>query len=978
MSLQEQVIHFGEKLQQLASKDQHRQLGWVDALMARTIADDDFRIQALRFIDVLPALDDDETLARHLQEYFAHVELPQLAEWGLKYTDSPWVTRIASPTVRYTLRGLARKFMGGSQLHHALTTVSRLRNKNMNFTLDLLGEATISEAESEKYQMDYLHMIQTLAEPINNWHEDDLLDKVNNRHSPRLSLSLKLSSLYSQIKATDPEGSITAIASRLRPILQEAKRNKAFITLDMEQYDFKHIVLQCFRDIMMEDEFRNWPDVGLAMQAYLKETYDDLELLIDWVKQRGTPVTVRLVRGAYWDFETVIAKQNNWPCPVWQNKNNTDAHYERCMRLLFENYPHIEIAIASHNYRSIAYAMALAEQHKLTPNKFEFQMLYGMADHLKHALVEMGYRLRVYVPYGETLPGMAYLVRRLLENSSGQSILDFGLSEEKQNVDFSEPKENNIETEADYKHKKEFTNTSVLRFTNQQERSQYSSIIQKTQKELGKEYPLIINGTPVQGEDIIESRNPAKPDEIIGIVSSASKAQADLALDAALNSFAEWKNTPVKKRADYLRNVASLLKKRRMEFSAWQILEAGKNWHEADGDVCEAIDFINYYADQAELINQPAINEISGEHNQHYHHAKGVGLVIPPWNFPLAILAGMLSATIVTGNTAILKPSSLTPVIAARFMALFQEVNLPPGVINFLPGAGSQVGEYLARKPEINIIAFTGSQQVGTQLIQIGAQIQPEQDHLKHVIAEMGGKNTLIIDSDADLDDAILGSLHSAFGFQGQKCSAASRIIVVGQIHDRYVERLIAATKSLTIGPPTSAGNFMGPVIDEKSYSRIMQTIHDGKQAGQLELFEDSNAFDDGYYIPPAIFTHVDPSSPLAQEEIFGPVLSVMQANDFDEAISIANNTRYALTGGLYSRQPSHLQQARTELNVGNLYLNRKTTGALVSRQPFGGFKMSGQGSKSGGKDYLLQFMNTSCVTENTLRRGFAPKTDKD
>ncbi|HEY9050115.1 MAG TPA: L-glutamate gamma-semialdehyde dehydrogenase [Gammaproteobacteria bacterium] len=976
MSLDTSIAAFGEQLLKLAKKDSQSQHSWIDVLMARTISDENFRIQALRFIDVLPALDDDIELANHLQEYFGHLPLPQFAEWSLKQTDAPWIKRIAAPTVRYTLRGLARKFMGGSHLHHALTSISRLRHRNMNFTLDLLGEATISEEEADQYQQAYLHMLQQLSEPVNNWHDNPLLDHIGKRPSPRLNVSLKLSSLYSQINALDPEGSVAAIALRLKPLLRAAMEHQAFITLDMEQYDFKHIVLQCFKTIMMEDEFRHWPNVGIAIQAYLKDSLEDLQDLIDWAKQRGTPVTIRLVRGAYWDYETVIARQNDWPCPVWQQKSDSDYQYELCLKLLFDNHAHVDTAIASHNYRSIACAMALAESLQLSPQDFEFQMLYGMADHLKHALVAMGYRLRVYVPYGETLPGMAYLVRRLLENSSGQSIMDFGLAEEQQKISFDAPKPSEADVALSKKSSRKFSNMPLLRFTQTEQRDSFSQAIQSVRQQLGRHYPLIINGRPVETDNKIESRNPAKPDELIGSISAASQPQADKALQAAMNAFPAWSNLSFRQRADYLRRVAILLKRQRMEFAAWQILEAGKNWREADADVCEAIDFLNYYASQAEYFDQPEVNEIAGELNQYYHRPKGVGLVIPPWNFPLAILTGMLAATIVTGNTAILKPSSLTPVIAARFIDLFREVELPPGVVNFLPGSGRKVGDYLARKAEVHVIAFTGSQQVGTQLIQIGAQVQPEQNHIKRVIAEMGGKNTIIIDRDADLDDAILGTLHSAFGFQGQKCSAASRIIVVGKIYERYCERLIAAARSLTIGPPEQPGNFMGPVIDANAYESITQAIEHGKQAGNLALFDKRNCPGGGYYIPPAIFTEVDPDSPLAQEEIFGPVLCVLQAKDFNQAISMANNTRYGLTGGLYSRQPSHLQQARSDFRVGNLYLNRKITGAQVSRQPFGGFKMSGVGSKAGGDDYLLQFMDSSCVTENTLRRGFAPKVE--
>lgn len=977
--LQNQVEACGMRLTDAISDtsssntSQHK---WLDLLINRTISEPKFRIQALRFIDVLPSLDDDQVLTEHLQEYFSELELPRFAEWGLKHSDIPWATKIAAPTIRYTLRGLARKFMGGSQLHHALTTVSRLRHQNMNFTLDLLGEATISETESNAYQQQYLQMLHSLSEPVNNWHNKPLLDTSYGEQSPRLNLSIKLSSLYSQIRCVAPETSIDKICKKLRPILRSAKENNAFITIDMEQYDFKHIVLACFRQIIMEDEFKTWPNIGLAMQAYLKDTLEDLQQLISLVKERGTAVTIRLVRGAYWDYETVVARQNNWPCPVWENKNDTDYNFEQCLYLLLTSPETIHTAIASHNARSIAYAMALIDQLNIQTDQFEFQMLYGMADSLKQALVKLNYRLRVYVPYGETLPGMAYLVRRLLENSSGQNMLDSGFGDQNSLFDkhcFDAPISSQSSVQLKNISDTSFKNIPLLRFTNKAQRKKFASTIQQVKQYLGKSYPLIINGKEIYCDNKITSLNPANPAQLVGQVSSADQSHADLALDSAREIFPYWSNTSVRQRADYLRRVATLLKTRRMEFAAWQIFEAGKNWQEADADVCEAIDFINYYAQQAELISQGSTISISGEINSVNYKARGVSLVIPPWNFPLAILCGMLSASIVTGNTCILKPSSLTPVTASKFMQLWKEVNLPEGVINFLPGSGKVIGEYLAKKPDIHIIAFTGSLQVGSKLINIGSQIQPGQHHFKKVIAEMGGKNAIIIDSDADLDDAVLGTIHSAFDFQGQKCSAASRAIVVSHIYDKFVKRLLEATKSLNIGDPENPHNLIGPVIDSKSYNRILSAIQNGKQTANYHGINNIQ-LNNGHYIQPCIFTEVEPQSPLAQEEIFGPVLAVIKAESFTEAITIANTTRYALTGAVYSRQQSHLQYARDNFNVGNLYLNRKSTGALVNRQPFGGFRMSGTGNKAGGTEYLLQFMDAFCITENTMRRGFAPE----
>jgi len=981
---QTQVETCGQRLNATISKQStpaNTQHKWLDFLIGRTISDATFRIQALRFIDVLPSLENDQVLAAHLQEYFSDLDLPSFAEWGLKHTDAPWATRIAAPTVRYTLRGLARKFMGGNKLHHALTTVSRLRHQNMNFTLDLLGEATISETESEAYQQQYLTMLQSLSEPVSNWSTNTLLDISHNETSPRLNLSIKLSSLYSQIRTVAPQHSVDEICLRLRPVLREAIKNNAFITIDMEQYDFKHIVIACFQKIIMEDEFLNWPHIGVALQAYLKDTYDDIKQLIELAQQRQTPFTIRLVRGAYWDYETVIAKQNNWECPVWESKNDTDYNYEKCLSLLLHSNNYIHTAIATHNARSIAFSMALIDQLHLNSDQYEFQMLYGMADPLKNALVELKYRLRVYVPYGETLPGMAYLVRRLLENSSGQSMLDSGFGAKENTLNdnsFGAPIENATSVQLKAINNIDFINQDVLRFTDKQQRDHFSNAIKQAETSLGASYPLIINGKQIETEDHILSFNPANPSQLIGKVSAANTQHADMAIKSAMQAFNTWREVPVQQRADYLRCVASLLKQKRYEFAALQVLEAGKNWQEADADICEAIDFINYYAQQAEQLSQGKVINISGELNTLKFKPRGISLIIPPWNFPLAILSGMLSASVVTGNASILKPSSLTPVVAAKFNELWKTAKLPDGVINFLPGSGKTVGEYLSRKPEIDIIAFTGSLEVGSHLLSIGAKVQPGQRHIKNVIAEMGGKNAIIIDSDADLDDAVTGTLHSAFGFQGQKCSAASRVIVLKHIYQKFIKRLLEAAESLTIGDPRDPANLMGPVIDKTSYLRIINAIENGEKtatAHNLNSGIQAN-IDEGYFIRPCIFTDVVPESPLAQEEIFGPVLSVIKVDNFSQAIDVANNTRYALTGGLYSRQPSHLKYASQYFDVGNLYLNRKITGALVGRQPFGGYNMSGAGNKAGSTDYLLQFMHAYCVTENTLRRGFAPEPD--
>jgi RHH-type proline utilization regulon transcriptional repressor/proline dehydrogenase/delta 1-pyrroline-5-carboxylate dehydrogenase len=649
----------------------------------------------------------------------------------------------------------------------------------------------------------------------------------------------------------------------------------------------------------------------------------------------------------------------------------------------------VEAAVATHNVRSLALAAALAESREMKPGEFEVQMLYGMADPLKDAIAGMGHRVRVYVPFGELLPGMSYLVRRLLENTASQSFLRMGFAEDVPADQLLAPPARTVAAPTarvvtpgasfrghDGSRPPAFRNEPVYRFTGQGERERLAAAIDTVRGQFGETYPLYIKGHEVTPEEVISSENPARPSEVVGWVGSGTQHHAEAAIRAAAGAFPAWRSLSATARAEFLLAAADRIRARRAEFAAWEVFEAGKNWREADADVTEAIDFLEYYSHEAIRLSAPMHFNVAGETNEYFYQPRGVGVVISPWNFPLAILTGMLAATIVTGNTAVVKPSERTPVIAAKLIEVLREVGVPPGVVNFVPGPGQLVGEYLVRHPQTHLIAFTGSRAVGSRIAMLAAEIPRGQQHLKHVIAELGGKNAIIVDHDADVDDAVFGTVASAFGFQGQKCSAASRAIVVGDLYDTFVRRLVEAARSLKIGSPEDPGNFMGPVIDKRAQEGILRAIEEGKRVANAALESDTAHLGEGYWVGPTIFTDVPADSPLAQEEIFGPVLAVMRAASFDEAVNLALGTSYALTGGVYSRSPDNLERAREEFRVGNLYLNRKTTGAVVGRQPFGGFKLSGVGSKAGGPDYLLQFMEPRTVTENTLRRGFAPQEE--
>lgn len=965
-----------------------------DILMNWTMNEEALKVQLFRFIDTLPLLRQPEEIAGHLQEYLeqAGPHLPWWARIGARLLPHRgfW-GRLLAGSARWNATHLARRFISGSNVPEMLATVRRLREHSLAFTVDLLGEATITEVEADAVEKQYLDLLSGLSEEVNHWPENPLIDRDDAGPIPRVNVSVKLSALFSQFDPIDPAGTSAAVRRRLRPILGAAVRNRAFVNFDMEQYACKDVTLQIFREILEEPEFRRWPDVGIAIQAYLKDTHSDLQEMVRWAARRGTPVWVRLVKGAYWDYETVISAQQGWPVPVFTEKWQSDANFEACARLLMENNQWLRPAFGSHNVRSISSALALADELKVARGRYEFQMLYGMSGDLEDVLTAMGHRVRIYTPFGQLLPGMAYLVRRLLENTSNESFLRASSSA-------AVPEEKllmNPTLHRDLPHRTngEFTSSALLDrvaagvshplfrnepltdFSREEGRQRMRDALDETAKQFGRNYPLVIGNEEIETKDWIESLNPSHCRQVVGRCGRASVAQAESAIRTAAAAFPPWRDTEPANRAGYLFKVAEIFRSRRFELSAWATHECGKPWREADADIAEAIDFCEYYAREMLRLAVPQRHNAPGEDNEYFYEPRGVAVVIAPWNFPLAILCGMTTAALVTGNTVIMKPAEQSSVIAAKFMEVLRAAGLPPGVVNYLPGIGEEIGPTLVDRPDVALVAFTGSLKVGLHINETGSRTPAGQDHVKRIIAEMGGKNAVIVDADADLDEAVRGVVDSAFGYQGQKCSAGSRAIVLEPLYEHFLSRLIEATKSLTLAPAEAPGCSVGPVIDAEARERILRAIESGKREARLAYAADLGALaDEGYYVGPHIFAEVPETAALAQEEIFGPVLAVMKARDLDHALAIANGTKYALTGGVFSRSPRNIEQVKRRFRVGNLYINRKITGALVERQPFGGFKLSGIGSKAGGPDYLLQFVLPRTITENTMRRGFAPQ----
>ncbi len=974
--------------------------GFYQRMMEFSMRDEHFKVQMFRFVDVLASLRRGSDIVQHLDEYFADMRngYAPLIRTGVSLARI--VPIISGKFLRWNVSGMARQFIAGRSPEDVMKTLRKKRRQGIGFTVDLLGEAVVSEEEAAEYMGRCQELLEHLARETRGW--TDPLGK-NSELFPVVNVSVKISALYSQMNPADPADAIAHLAPRLRPILRRAKELGAFINFDMESYAHKNATLELFRTLFTEPEFRDWPHAGIVIQAYLRDAETDLRDLIAWGQARGTRFTVRLVKGAYWDYEKIKSMQNGWVIPVWLQKPESDANFERLTRILLENESIVTSAFGSHNVRSIAYAQALAEELRIDRTRFEFQLLYGMAGPIKRALVDMGYRVREYSPVGELLPGMSYLVRRLLENTSNEGFLRAKFSEHVSATQLlRDPGElvNGVVPAAgrgglagdtpastgasDFSRNgatletppgDTYKNASLVNFVYPECQEKMRTALREVRARFGQKHPLVIDGKEIWTDKLLKSVNPSAPDEIIGYVAEAGIPETERAVKAARRAFETWARTPVEERCQLLERAAAILDRRRFELSAVEVFEVGKAWAEADGDIREAMDFCLFYAHQMRLIGYPRLTQnVPGEESYQHYWPRGVALVIAPWNFPVAILCGMVTAALVTGNAVIMKPAEPSAILGSLLMEVFQEAGVPPGVLNCLHGRGSVIGAYLVDHPDVEMIAFTGSREVGLRIWESAGKTRPGQRELKRVVCEMGGKNAVIVDSDADLDETIVDTIYSAFGYQGQKCSACSRLIALEENYERVMHRLLAAAASLRVGNPEQPGITVGPVIDETAYHRIQEIIEKGKTEATL-AFRATNIPDKGYFIPPTIFTDVKPEMTLSQCEIFGPVLSVLKACDLDDAIRIANDTDYALTAGFFSRSPANIERVKAELVAGNVYVNRSCTGAVVGRHPFGGFKMSGGGTKAGGNDYLLNFLVPRVVTENIMRHGFAPET---
>ena len=973
-SLEPAVVRIGNQLSKLSAgraPSVYEGRWWTQGAINLAMNDPAFKVQLFRFIDVLPALASDHAVVQLAEEYFGamHDHVFGL-QWGLKALASTRIgAAITGKSIRHQVEQMARTFIAGGSVADALPVLAGLWKDGRAWSVDLLGEATISSLEADQYRDRCLAALSELQSQAEHWPATPLLDRDHMGPLPRVQLSLKISALTARLDPIDPDGTYRAVAARLRPIVDLAGATSSALIFDMEQADSKDLLLDIFRRLFTEEAYKSFAHAGIALQAYHRETAQDIHGLVAWTEERGTPITIRLVKGAYWDSDVVRYHQAGWPVPLFEQKAETDASYEALVPLVLRHREVIRPAFGTHNLRTLAVIEAVAESLAAPPEALEYQMIYGMAEPFQHAMVAYGRRVRLYTPVGRLLPGMAYLVRRLLENTSNESFLRKEYVESQSlSTLLAPPVVSTSSPMASSPAFDDFVNEPHSNFSKATCRAAMREAIGKVRARAGHRWESPHREFPLTGP-LMESRNPAHPSEVVARMQSAALADVATAAAAAMSAAADWRRRPVAERSAVMRCAAALMRERREELAAWEIIEVGKPWREADGDVAEAIDFLEFYARHMDRLASPLqLGHYPGERNHRVYAPRGVAAVIVPWNFPLAIPAGMVSAALVTGNPVLFKPSERSPLLGRLLTDILLEAGVPSGVLICLPG-GPDIGRALAAHPEISTIAFTGSKDVGLQLIAGAAAVQPGRSVVKRVIAEMGGKNAIIVDDTADLDEAIAGVVASFTGYAGQKCSACSRAIVLESIYDHFLSRLHDAVMSLVLGDPLDPGTQVGPVIDLRAKQRIEAFIAMGQEEGRLLVSRSIEG--PGHFVRPTVFADVLSHHRLAQEEIFGPVLAVMKAATMMDALEIANSTSYALTGGIYSRSPVNLALARERFDVGNLYVNRPITGALVGRQPFGGHRLSGVGAKAGGDEYLTQFMIARVISENTLRRGF-------
>ena len=942
---------------------------WSDKLMDWAMKDEQFKIQFFRFIDAYPALKTPEEIHDHLVDYLSQPGVTPPPGMDLMLKAGGIAKGMFAGRMTKQIEGMAKKFIAGRNAESAAPLLRELWKKGMCFSVDLLGEACHSQRVADEYQEKYLNLINELPGLVANFPLNERLEQDYLGAIPRVNVSIKITSLYWKVDPIDRDGVMERLIDRLSPLLKAASEKGVFINFDIEQAELKEFTIDLFERCCEKFDF----PAGLALQAYLRSGMDDARGVIDWAKSTGRQVTVRLVKGAYWDYETISAEQEGRPVPVWSRKQDTDANFERMATRFIENMPKsageggVKLALGSHNARSIAACLATIRKNDLPDHALELQMLHGMGDPLKAAALEEGLRLREYLPVGELLAGMAYFVRRLLENTSNESWLRASFAEGSSDrqllinpasidpegedpgmVMLEHHAEKQALTTSDERvgDGRAFSNAVLRDFSKQSVRENFVSEIGKASVERGVQF----------SEDV------------------------DGAIHTADVKFAEWARQPFHTRAEVLINAAKIMRHRRDELAGMIIKEIGYTWREADQEICDTIDYLEFHARAAiEYFLPRRLGRFIGERNTVIHQPRGVVLCYAPWWHPLSVLCAMTSASVVTGNTAVVVVPETGRGVIHEYKNILSMAGCPEGVVSFVHAFTDATA--LWYHPAVATIVYGGDREKGLEIVQAAGTTQQGQGQAKRVIAEFGGKNAIIVDTSADLGEAVMSVLRCAFGRAGQSPYACSRVIVVDSAYDDFVDRLVEATNERYVGNPLEPGTEMGPIVSEDHMkvirNRLEKAAFEGKLVNRTDTPSASQLMPGRSYIMPHIFTDVSPDAVTAQEQILGPVVVVIRASSFEEAITIANTkgSGYALSGGVYSRKPSHIKMARESLVAGQVFINADITPLRVGRQPVAVAGLSGTGGvMRGGREYLAHFVNPQVICESMMRQGFAPE----
>ncbi|MGL1934496.1 MAG: proline dehydrogenase family protein [Fibrobacterales bacterium] len=935
---------------------------WYGKIMEWTLKDPEFGVDMFRFVDAYPSFKTVNQVSQHLKEYLGQPDrnLPKSIRTAFAVGTGSLAAPFASALIRRNIKGMAQTFILGDFTEETsdqtVTAIRNLWKSGVSTTVDLLGEAALSKGECTQYLNKYIAILNTLS-------------KVQDKESarvPQINLSLKLSSIYPHFNPLDEEQVIDELEELLNPLFQSVIDSGAFLNFDMEDNDHHAPTNHFFEKMITSGIFKQYEHVGIVVQAYRTDSAQTLEHFQKIAQGRGVPITIRLVKGAYWDYEVAESELRGWVPPVYTTKEETDLNFETLSEVLIRGWEWTRPAIASHNIRSIAHAITIARELDVPSQYFEFQMLYGMADSLSKAVTSRGMQVRLYTPVGDLVKGMAYLVRRLLENSSSQGFMSQSFTQgvaldqllQKPEVPLAGAFSDDGFSDTG------FNNEPQIDFSDSTTRSALIKAVSQTKQ------PYVVKTMGSDGVPEVEVLSAQRPPEVVTQYTPATIAQME-------SSITEMKQIPLMDslsglahRVTQVETLISLLQRDRFKLMALQAHEVAKPLLEAEADIAEAIDFCAYYAAEAtKILTQPFDFSQTGEQNKMTLYPQGVTGVITPWNFPMAIPCGMVIGPWIMGNPIVWKPAEQSTACAHALYLLMKEAGMES--LRFVPGNGEEVGPVLVAHPDVATISFTGSQAVGMEILKTCGTVTEGSRTLKHAVCELGGKNALIIDDSADLDVAVPGVIYSAFAFAGQKCSACSRLYVLESVYDDFVRRMVDAMATLRLGPATELNNDIPPVIDREAYDRLMGVL--GAIDSSVEVVYQCAVPSQGLYVPPTLLSCEDDTHTLFHQELFGPVVIMKKVATIDEALDAVNDSRYGLTGGIFSRTPSHIEKIKRDWDVGNLYINRSCTGARVGRQPFGGTNLSGKGLKAGGPHYLYQFIRERAVSENTMRQGFSP-----